>query len=304
MREIHVVGSCNMDLVMQVADLPAPGHTVLGGSFHYVSGGKGANQAVAARRAGGSVVLHAALGMDAYGDELFHLYEADGIDCSNVLRDPHHPTGTAVILVDRRGENLIAVASGANLSVKPPTIVSNAGVFLVQGEVSTETIYGTIDLAVDAGIPIILNNAPVVEIPESIRPSVDILIVNEHEAGMMTSTDVTNRVSAESAISHLRNQGYSCVIITLGAGGVVYSNGDEIHFQPAFHVHPVDTTAAGDTFCGAFAARFGSGDSIPAAIEYASAAAACSTLRFGAQSSIPDVAQTDEFLASKPALRS
>lgn len=304
MREIHVVGSCNMDLVMQVADLPAPGHTVLGGSFHHVSGGKGANQAVAARRAGGSVVLHAALGMDAYGDELFHLYEADGIDCSHILRDAHHPTGTAVILVDRRGENLIAVASGANLSVMPPTPDTSAGVFLLQGEISTETIYGTIDLAVDACIPVILNNAPVVDIPESRRASIDILIVNEHEAGMMTKTKVTDRASAESAISLLRAQGYPCVMITLGAGGVVCSHRDEMLFQPAYLVNPVDTTAAGDTFCGAFAARYVSGDSLEAAIAYASAAAACSTLKFGAQSSIPDVAQTVEFLASKPSLRS
>ena len=304
MREIHVVGSCNMDLVMQVANLPAPGHTVLGGSFHHVSGGKGANQAVAARRAGGSVVLHAALGMDAYGDELIHLYEADGIDCSHVVRVAHHPTGTAVILVDKRGENLIAVASGANLSVKPPTFVSNAGVFLLQGEVSTETIYKTIDQAVDANIPVILNNAPVVDIPESRRASVDILIVNEHEAGMMTNTEIINRSSAECGISLLRAQGYPCVMITLGAGGVLCSHRDEMLFQPAFLVNPVDTTAACDTFCGAFAARYVSGDSLTDAIAYASAAAACSTLKFGAQSSIPDVAQTDEFLASKPALRS
>jgi ribokinase len=242
--------------------------------------------------------------MDAYGDELFHLYEADGIDCSHILRDAHHPTGTAVILVDRRGENLIAVASGANLSVMPPTPDTSAGVFLLQGEISTETIYGTIDLAVDACIPVILNNAPVVDIPESRRASIDILIVNEHEAGMMTNAEVTNRASAESAISLLRDQGYPCVIVTLGAGGVVCSHADEMLFQPAYLVNPVDTTAAGDTFCGAFAARYVSGDSLEAAIAYASAAAACSTLKFGAQSSIPDVAKTDEFLASKPALRS
>ena len=304
MREIHVVGSCNMDLVMQVENLPAPGHTVLGGTFHHVSGGKGANQAVAARRAGGSVVLHAALGMDAYGDELFHRYEADGIDCSHVHRDSHHPTGTAVILVDKRGENLIAVASGANLSVRTPTFVSNAGVFLLQGEVSTDTIYGTIDLATRASIPVILNNAPVVDIPKSHRASIDILIVNEHEAGMMTNTEITNRSSAECGISLLRAQGYPCVIVTLGARGVICSHRDETLFQPAFQVNPVDTTAAGDTFCGAFAARYVSGDSLTDAIAYASAAAACSTLKFGAQSSIPDVAQTDEFLASKPALRS
>lgn len=304
MRDIHVVGSCNMDLVMQVENLPAPGHTVLGGSFHHVSGGKGANQAVAARRAGSSVVLHGALGMDAYGDELIHLYEADGIDCSHVVRVTGHPTGTAVILVDGRGENLIAVASGANACVKPPKSATNAGVFLLQGEISAETIYGTIDLAVHTSIPVILNNAPVVDIPESRRASVDILIVNEHEAGIMTHSEVTNLTSAECAISLLRAQGYPCVMITLGAGGVLCSHRDEMLFQPAFLVNPVDTTAAGDTFCGAFAARFVSGDSLTAAIAYASAAAACSTLTFGAQSSIPDVDETDAFLASKPTLRS
>ena len=117
---------------MQVAQLPAPGHTVLGGRFQHVSGGKGANQAVAARRAGGNVVLHAALGRDTYGDELLGHYKADGIDCSNIFRDEHHSTGTAMILVDGSGENLIAVASGANPPVKPQTTAQNFRVFSLQ----------------------------------------------------------------------------------------------------------------------------------------------------------------------------
>jgi len=292
-----------MDLVMQVANLPAPGHTVLGGTFRHISGGKGANQAVAARRAGGTVVLHAALGVDAFGDELIQLYEADRIDCAYVVRDSDQPTGTAVILVDRRGENLIAVASGANLSVKPPSSGKNVGVFLLQGEVSAETILRTIDVAVDDAVPVILNNAPVVDIPEAYRVLIDILIVNEHEAGAMTNTKVTNRASAEQSSLLLRRLGYPCVMITLGAGGVVCTSGDGMLFQPAFDVNPIDTTAAGDTFCGAFAARYVSGDSLADAITYASAAAACSTLKFGAQSSIPNGAQLADFLASNPALR-
>lgn len=289
---------------MQIAKLPAPGHTVLGGNFQSISGGKGANQAVAANRAGGSVVFHAALGMDSYGDELIRLYEADGIDCSHILRDSNLPTGTAVILVDACGENLIAVASGANVSVSPPTSADNVGVFLLQGEVSPATIFGTIDFAVQASVPIILNNAPVVDIPESYRPLIDILIVNEHEAGLMTNIEVNDRTSAENVVFRLRSHGYPCVLVTLGAGGVVCSYGDEMLFQPAFHVNPVDTTAAGDTFCGFFAAQYVSGESLAASIAFASAAAACSTLTFGAQSSIPNVAQTREFLATKPRLRS
>ena len=298
-----MVGSCNMDLVMQVAQLPAPGHTVLGGRFQHASGGKGANQAVAARRAGGNVVLHAALGRDTYGDELLGHYKTDGIDCSNIYRDEHHSTGTAVILVDGSGENLIAVASGANLSVKPPTSAKNVGVFLLQGEIPPETIFRTINLALDAHIPVILNNAPVVDIPANLRAAVDVLIVNEHEAEAMTGIDVRNRESAERAISCLRGLGYPCVLVTLGPGGVLCSHRDEILFQPAFLVNPVDTTAAGDTFCGAFAARYVSGDPLDAAITFASAAAACSTLKVGAQPSIPDNAQTNEFLASKPGFR-
>ena len=285
MREIHVVGSCNMDLVMQVATLPAPGHTVLGGSFLQISGGKGANQAVAAKRAGGTVVLHAALGDDAYGDELLSQYVGSGIDCSNVIRVPNCPTGTAVIVVDGRGENLIAVASGANVRVSPPPPMNNVGAYLLQGEISPEAIFKTIDVASQNNIPVIFNNAPVVSIPERYRPGIHVLIVNEHEASMMMV---------------LCEQGYGVVVITLGAAGIVWSCGDVVSFQPAFIVNPVDTTAAGDTFCGAFAARFVAGDSLTDAMQYASAAAALSTLTMGAQTSIPSDDAIVGYLASKP----
>lgn len=292
-----------MDLVMQVAKLPEPGHTVLGGNFHQVSGGKGANQAVAARRAGAKVVFHGALGMDAFGDALLRGYLSQGIDCSRLRRDSDHATGTAVILVDSDGENLIAVASGANMHVKTPISNKNVGVFLLQGEIGLSTIYETITLGSATKTPVIFNNAPVINIPERYRGMIDILIVNEHEAGMMTETIITDRVTAETAIRLLRDQGYPCVIVTLGAAGVVCSSDNGYIFQPAFDVQPVDTTGAGDTFCGVFAARIVDGDSLAAAVSYASAAAACSTLTLGAQPSIPDCAETDAFLVSHPALR-
>ena len=300
MREIHVVGSCNMDLVMQVATLPAPGHTVLGGSFLQISGGKGANQAVAAKRAGGTVVLHAALGDDAYGDELLSQYVGIGIDCSSVSRVPMCPTGTAVIVVDGRGENLIAVSSGANLHVSPPTPTTNVGAYLLQGEISPEAIFKTIDVASQNDIPVIFNNAPVVSIPERYRAGIHVLIVNEHEASMMTDSVVNDRASAECAAEVLTRQGFRLVIITLGAAGIVWSCGDVVSFQPAFIVNPVDTTAAGDTFCGAFTTRYVAGDSLGDALYYAAAAAALSTLTVGAQPSIPDDAAVVRYLASKP----
>ena len=300
MREIHVVGSCNMDLVMQVATLPAPGHTVLGGSFRQISGGKGANQAVAAKRAGGTVVLHAALGDDAYGDELLSQYVGSGIDCSNVIRVSSGSTGTAVIIVDGRGENLIAVASGANVHVSPPAPSSHLGAYLLQGEISPEAIFKTIDVARENNIPVIFNNAPVIPIPARYRPGIDVLIVNEHEASMMTDSDVNDRASAELASMDLREQGYGVVVITLGAAGIVCSCVGDTFFQPAFIVNPVDTTAAGDTFCGAFAARFVAGDSLADAVHYASAAAALSTLTMGAQTSIPSDDAIVGYLATKP----
>jgi ribokinase len=300
MRDIHVVGSCNMDLVMQVATLPAPGHTVIGGSFLQISGGKGANQAVAAKRAGGAVVLHAALGDDAYGDDLLSQYVGRGIDCSNVIRVSKCSTGTAVIIVDSKGENLIAVASGANVHVLPPSQLSNVGAYLMQGEISPEAILKTIDVASQNNIPVIFNNAPVVPIPEQYRAGIHVLIVNEHEASRMTDSVVNDRASAECAAEVLAAQGYGVVIMTLGAAGIVWSCGDNTSFQPAFVVHPVDTTAAGDTFCGAFTARYVAGDSFGDAVHYAAAAAALSTLTVGAQTSIPDDATVVRYLATKP----
>jgi len=300
MPEIHIVGSCNMDLVMQVERLPAPGNTVLGGTFHQISGGKGANQAVAASRAGGTVVLHAALGADVYGDELLRQYITDGIDCTNVLRDVNNATGTAVILVDGNGENLIAVASGANLSVASPIPSANVGAYLLQGEINADAIFQTIEIASQSHIPVILNNAPVISVPERYRSCVDVLIVNEHEAGTMSGVRVHSKESANAALTQLCAQGFGSVIITLGAAGIVWSTGDQHYYQPAFLVNPVDTTAAGDTFCGAFATRFVAGDVFGDAIRYAAAAAALSTLTVGAQSSIPDDSRVAAFLASAP----
>ena len=287
---------------MQVATLPAPGHTVLGGSFLQISGGKGANQAVAAKRAGGTVVLHAALGDDAYGDELLSQYVGSGIDCSNVIRVPNCPTGTAVIVVDGRGENLIAVASGANVHVSSPPPMNNVGAYLLQGEISPEAIFKTIDVAYENNIPVIFNNAPVLPIPARYRAGIHVLIVNEHEASMMTDSVVNDRPSAECAAEVLTRQGFRLVIITLGAAGIVWSCGEVVSFQPAFIVNPVDTTAAGDTFCGAFAARFVAGDSLTDAMQYASAAAALSTLMMGAQTSIPSDDAIVGYLATKPLL--
>ena len=289
-----------MDLVMKVAELPSPGQTVLGGTYMQISGGKGANQAVAAKRLGGNVFLHAAVGVDGYGDALLMQYAADGIDCTNVIRDVANPTGTALIIVDGNGENLIAVASGANTKVKPPTTPIKASAFLLQGEIHPETILKTIEIAFDATIPVIFNNAPILDIPFEYRTRIRYLVVNEHEAGMMIGKQIDTRSQALSALAILREQGYPCVVITLGANGVVWSSGDTHGYQPAFLVNPLDTTAAGDTFCGAFTTRIVAGDSLESAIQFSSAAAALSTLKVGAQSSIPYLSEVLEYLNSEP----
>ena len=305
MANIHVVGSCNMDLVMQLPNLPGPGNTVTGGILHQLLGGKGANQAVAAARSGASVVMHGAVGKDAFGAAVTQGLIGDGIECTFIQNNHGMATGTAVILVDQRGENLIGVASGANRNVKPPSKLHliDAGAVLLQSEIPIEVIMTTMEAASKAHVPIIFNNAPAMGVPPEALASVHVLIVNEHEAALMTGLTVHDRPSAMQAANTLRASGVRCVIVTLGPAGCAVSSVDTVFDLPSFVVDTVDTTAAGDTFCGAFTARFVAGDTLAEATVYASAAAALSTTILGAQPSVPTEVAVRAFLASAPTQR-
>jgi ribokinase len=301
-RPIVVIGSSNTDMIVQLDRIPAPGETVLGGRFSTSAGGKGANQAVAAARAGGQVVFVARVGADSFGDQAIAGFTADGIDTRFIVRDETTASGVACIFVDRNGQNSIAVASGANMRLTPADLgaaegaIAQAAVVLLQLEIPLETVDVAVDIAAVHGVPVILNPAPAQPLPEELLRKVSILTPNEIEAGMLTGIRVTDEASAKKAAMALHDKGVATVVITLGDRGALLSNRDRTALVPAFPVKAIDATAAGDVFNGVLAVRLSEGKSIEDAVKFASAAAAISVTRLGAQPSAPTRLEIDRFL--------
>jgi ribokinase len=290
---IVVVGSANTDMVITVPHLPRPGETVLGGTFRSAGGGKGANQAVAAARAGGAVAFIARVGRDAFGDQGLAAWRADGIDCSAVARDGQAPSGVALIFVDQEAENCIAVASGANDRLTSADIdgaaaaFSGAGILLLQLEIPLPAVAHAATLARAAGARVILNPAPARALEPGLLRLVSIITPNETEAEALTGIGIVDDASAGRAASALLAQGPDTAIITLGARGALVAHGTMRTLVPGFTVEPVDTVAAGDVFNGALAVALAEGAELLAAVRFAHAAAAISVTRAGAQSSAP-----------------
>ncbi len=291
---IAVLGSANMDLVVTVDRAPAPGATVTGQSFRTVPGGKGANQALAAARAGGKVRVLGAVGADPYGDEIRSLLAGEGIDVSGLVTATE-TTGTAHIVVDGTGANSIIVVPGANGTVRSLTdahreAISTLDVLLLQLELSLGVVIEAARFAREHGVATVLTPAPVVALPEELLDAVDLLVPNEHEAAALTGTkDPT--AAAQSLASDGRD-----VLVTLGAAGALYvQHGAPPLHVPAFTVDAVDTTAAGDTFVGTFAVARAQADRV-SALRMAAAAAAISVQRPGASASMPHRDEIDAFL--------
>ncbi len=290
---VLVIGSSNTDMVVKTPHLPAPGETILGGTFFMNAGGKGANQAVAAARLGGKVTLMAKLGNDIFGKQALQLFIEEGIDTSGVFTDPHYPSGVALITVDDKGENCIAVASGANAQLLPADIESlkdkivDAAIVLMQLEVPVETVAQAAALASEAGAMVILNPAPACELPTDIFQHISIITPNETEAEMLSGIKVIDIQSAMEAADIIRAKGVKTVIITLGSKGALIVGEGMEQLVPAPVVAAVDTTAAGDVFNGALAVALAEGQGIVAAVEFACKAAAISVTRLGAQASAP-----------------
>lgn len=293
---VLVVGSSNTDMVVKCAQLPRPGQTVTGGTFVMVPGGKGANQAVAAARLGAQVTFVARVGSDSFGQAAIAGYQKEGIDTRYVTEDPESHTGVALIIVDEQGENLIAVASGANHRLSPEDVrraapaFQSADVVLLQLEIPLPAVETAVALAREVGIPVILNPAPACPLPDSLLKQVTYLTPNESEAEGLTGLAVRDEASAKRAAESLRARGVEYVIITLGPKGALVLGPGEEQLVPAYQVSAVDTTAAGDAFSGALAAGLAKGMSLAEAVEYATKAAAISVTRMGAQPSLP----TDE----------
>jgi ribokinase len=301
MNKIIVTGSSNTDMVIKAERLPLPGETVLGGTFLMNPGGKGANQAVAAVRLGGKVSFIAKTGNDVFGEQSVKLYREEGIQTAYVFTDPDHPSGVALISVDSKGENCIAVASGANafLSVadieQARTEIETGSFLLMQLEIPLETVEYAARLAKTKGIKVILNPAPAQELPLSLYENLYLITPNKTEAERLSGIKIKDRQSAEKAAEEIARKGVENVIITLGAKGALIKERDIFRFVEAEKVTAVDTTAAGDTFNGALCVALSERKGLIDAVKFASVAAAVSVTRMGAQSSIPNRNEISNF---------
>ena len=264
-------------------------------------GGKGANQAVAAARLGADVTLIAKVGRDSFGAEAIANYRREGIRTDWILRDPDHPTGIALIMVDDQGENLISVASGANHRVMPPDVerfadqIRSADVVMLQLEIPIETVYRAAQIAVEAGVPVILDPAPAMPLSPELLKCVGYLTPNAAEASRLSGVAVNDEASARRAAETLLAAGARHVIVTLGAAGALFASAECTVLIPSISVNAVDTTAAGDAFNGAFAWGLASGLTATEAVRQACLAAALSTTRLGAQPSLPTAAELQRF---------
>ncbi len=296
--KVVIVGSLNMDLVTRAPRLPRAGETLAGQSFVTVPGGKGANQAVAAARLGASVAMIGCVGDDAYGEQLRTALLAEGIDCQAVTRVSGESTGVALIVVDDSSQNAIVIVAGGNGHVTASVVdsfdalLSGADVIICQLEVPLDTVGHVLKRGHELGKTVILNPAPASgPLPAEWFAWIDYLIPNESEATALTGLPVDSTASADAAASALLKAGVSKVIVTLGEQGALFASASRSEHFPAPKVQPVDTTAAGDTFVGGFAAALADGKSESDAIRFGQVAAALSVTRSGAQPSIPTFAE-------------
>lgn len=298
--KIIVVGSSNTDMIIQLERIPRPGETILGGQFSTAAGGKGANQAVAAARAGGQVTFVARVGRDMFGDQALAGFVQDGINVDHIVRDESAPSGVALIFVARDGENSIAVAGGANGQLSPAdvqraaSVLTDASMLVMQLETPLPTVQAAAELAAQAGVRLILNPAPAQALPDALLQRVSILTPNETEAELLTGVAVTDEAAANMAADKLLARGVQTVILTLGARGALVVNAASRQLVAGFVVKAVDTVAAGDVFNGALAVAMAEGQPLPQAVRFANAAAAISVTRLGAQPSAPQRHEIDQ----------
>ncbi|MDL2304847.1 ribokinase [Bacteroides sp. OttesenSCG-928-D19] len=291
--KIVVIGSCNTDMVVKANRLPVPGETILGGTFYMNPGGKGANQAIAASRLGADVTFVSKVGYDLFGLQALEIYKSEKIDTRFVFTDQTKPSGVALISVDGFGENCIIVASGANLSLSPEDIdkakdrILEADIVLMQLEVPLETVEYATQLAYEYGKKVILNPAPASSLSNQFLDKVYAILPNRIETEMLSGIKVTDEKSAYRAAQVISDKGVENVVITLGKEGAYVKEKNNFVMTPARKVEAIDTTGAGDVFCGAVSVYLSEGHSLIESATFANAAAAIAITRIGAQSAIP-----------------
>ena len=299
MKKIVVLGSANTDMVIAGKRIPVPGETVTGGTFMMNPGGKGANQAVAVARLSakkGACAFIAKVGDDLFGRETVVRMRKDGIDAKLVV-DRKNPSGTALILVDAKGQNVISAALGANGTLSPKDVakfrkdIENAAALLMQLETPMETVVAAAKWAHAKGVPVILNPAPAAKLPNELYKCLEWITPNETEAELLTGVKVKDAASAQKAVDVFLKRGVKHVAITMGVKGVYCGNCRKLY--PAKKVKAVDCVAAGDTFNGAFVVALAEGKSCKDAIAFAQKASAISVTRPGAQQAIPWANEVD-----------
>ncbi len=303
-NKVVVIGSYNTDLTIKTARIPRPGETIIGGVFSEGGGGKGANQAVAAVRAGANVSFIARVGSDILGKEGIQRLTDEKINTRYIFHDTDVATGVAFIVVDERGENSIVVASGANARLSPADMertteeISSAGVLLVQLESPLDAIYAAISKAHHNGTKVILNPAPAQPLDQKFLKEIDIITPNKVEAEMLTGIKVTDEESLRLISRKFFEFGINHVLITLGSKGVFIGSQHSMELIPAFKVRTIDSTGAGDVFSGSLAAFLSEEMSIDNAVKMANASASISVTRMGAQNSAPRRKEIEDFMAS------
>ena len=300
MSNIIVVGSLNADLVVRTPRFPQPGETISGEDLQIIPGGKGANQAVAAARQGTPTAMVGRVGNDSFGPELIGNLKQNGVDTSHVQVDSESATGTAIIVVDEKGQNSIVLSPGGNGRVTPADLdnlsFADASLLLLQLEIPVAAVLAAVKRAKESGLRVLLNPAPARPLPEELLSLPDFIVPNESELSLLTELPVQDIPSAEKAAKTLLERGIQNVIVTLGANGALIVNRELTKHIPSFKVDVVDTTAAGDAFIGGFASALLQNKSMEEAVQYGCACGALAATKFGAQPSLPTKKEVETFL--------
>ena len=302
---IVVVGSLHMDITVKTEKIPRIGETVLGDTYLMSPGGKGANQAVAAAKLGADVIIIGRVGADAFGKELIRSVKENGVDTRYIVEDEERHNGVAAVIVDERGNNVIAVASGADMRCctgdieKAEEAIKSSDVVLIQMEIPLSVVECTIDTAYEEGVNAILNLAPAQQLTDDLLRKISVLIANAEEAQRIGGKPVRDSASAKVVAKDILERGVESVIITLGKKGAVVATREETAYIEGIDVNTVDDTGAGDAFCAALAVAICHGMNLKQAVLYSNFAGALATTKIGAQQALPTAKELQDFIRNR-----